>query len=90
MCFFLINVEQLGELSPVIKIQHLENHKTCGDLVDFIPKILTSIRLKCIIEIDPYLEPSGNTYDGASLRKIVNGFQPLKKKKKTTLNPTRF
>lgn len=82
MCFSLINVEQLGELSPVIKIQHLGNHKTCGDLVDFIPKILTSIRLKCIIEIGPYLEPSGNTYDGASLRKIVNGFQPLKKKKK--------
>ena len=82
MCFSLINVEQLGELSPVIKIQHLGNHKTCGDLVDFIPKILTSIRLKCIIEIDPYLEPSGNTYDGASLRKIFIGFQPFKNKKK--------
>ena len=82
MCCSLIIVEQLGELSPVIKMQHLGNHKTCGDLADFIPKILTSIRLKCIIEIDPYLEPSGNTYDGASLRKIVNGFQPLKKKKK--------
>ena len=45
-----------------------------GDLADFIPKILTSISLKCIIEIDPYLGPSGNTYGGASLQKIVNGF----------------